>query len=138
MKRKDTATWRILLLFFTLTIYPNVYAQLGTSGVSGVILDPSGAAVVNANVAIKNKATGQTRETTSGTDGIYKLQNLPPAIYEVRVTAQGFAAAHVDNISVGVGEIPTINVSLRVAGTSEILEISASDAIGVDTTTSQV
>ncbi len=138
MKRKDTVTWLILLLFFTLTLYHNIYAQLGTSGVSGVVLDPNGAALVNANVTIKNKATGQTRETTSGTDGIYKLQNLAPAVYEVRVTAQGFAPAHVDNISVGVGEIPTINVSLKITGTSEILEISASDAIGVDTTTSQV
>jgi Carboxypeptidase regulatory-like domain/TonB dependent receptor len=138
MKRIDTVTWLLLTLVLTLSVCPCIYAQLGTSGVSGVVLDPNGAALVNANVSVKNKATGQTRETTSGHDGIYKLQNLPPAVYEVRVTASGFAPAVVDNVTVGVGEIPTINVSLKVAGTAEILEITASDALGVDTTTSQV
>jgi hypothetical protein len=138
MKRINTVTWLLLFSVLTLSICPRIYAQLGTSGISVSVSDPSGAAVVNASVIVKNKATGQTRETTSGQDGIYKLQNLAPAVYEVTVTVQGFASAHVDNVSVGVGEIPTINISLRVAGTAEILEITASDAMGVDTTTSQV
>jgi Carboxypeptidase regulatory-like domain len=138
MKRIDIVTWLLLFSVLTLSVCPCIYAQLGTSGISGVVSDPNGAAVVNANVSVKNKATGQTRETTSGHDGIYKLQNLAPAIYEVRVTASGFAPAHVDNVSVGVGEVPTINVPLKVAGAAEILEITASDALGVDTTTSQV
>jgi carboxypeptidase family protein/TonB-dependent receptor-like protein len=132
---------KLLITVFALTVCsvcPSIYAQLGTSGVSGVVLDANGAAVVNANVSVKNKATGQTRETVSGHDGIYKLQNLTPAVYEIKVTAQGFASALVDNLTVGVGEIPTVNVSLKVAGTTEVLEISAGDAVGVDTTTSQV
>src|SRR5262245_1437579 len=138
MKRIDTVTWLLLVFVFSLSVCPSAFAQLGTSGISGTVLDPNGAAVVNASVIVKNKATGQTRETKSGQDGIYKLQNLTPAVYEVRVQAQGFAPAVIANVSVGVGEIPTINFPLKIAGTTDILEITASEALGVDTTTSQV
>src|SRR5262245_11651782 len=134
MKRIDTVTWLLLVFVFSLSVCPSAFAQLGTSGISGTVLDPNGAAVVNASVIVKNKATGQTRETKSGQDGIYKLQNLTPAVYEVRVAAQGFAPAVIANVSVGVGEIPTINFPLKIAGTTDILEITASEALGVDTT----
>jgi len=40
-------------------------AQLGTAGISGLVSDTNGAAIPNSRVIVKNKATGQTRETTA-------------------------------------------------------------------------
>ena len=66
------------------------------------------------------------------------MRNLPPAVYEIRVEGRGFATAAVANVEARVGEVPTVNLSLRAAGAAETVVISASDAVGVDTSTSQV
>ena len=128
------------LLAYVLVLASAVAAsgQLGTASITGEVRDQTNASVAQARVIVKNKATGQTRETKTGDDGVFKIQNLLPAAYEVRVEAQGFAAVLVDSVDVGVGEVPTVNVSLKPAGTTETVQITASEAVRVDTTTSQV
>jgi hypothetical protein len=138
MKRLSSANRMLILSFLLLSFGPRVFAQLGAAGISGAVTDQQNAAVVGADVTVKNKATGQAHRTKTGGDGVYRLQNLPPATYEVRVEARGFAAAVVNNVEARVGEVPTVNLSLRVSTAAETVVISASDAIGVDTSTSQV
>jgi hypothetical protein len=138
MKKPSSANRMLILSFLLLSFGPNVFAQLGAAGISGAVIDQRGAAVVGADVTVKNKATGQTRAAKTDGFGIYRLQNLPPAVYEIRVEARGFATASVADVEARVGEIPTINISLRVSTSAETVVISASDAVGVDTSTSQV
>lgn len=135
MKRSATM---ILILTVILLMPSGVPAQLGTSSIAGTVLDSSGAAIQRARVVVKNRATGQTRESVTGEDGFYTIRNLPPATYDLRVEAQGFATSVVETVEVRVGEVPTVNVSLKAAGAAEVVEISAGEALGVDTTTSQV
>src|SRR5262249_4926298 len=85
MKKLSSANLTLILSFLLLSFGPRVFAQLGAAGISGAVTDQQGAAVVGADVTVKNKATGQTRKMKSGADGIYRLQNLPPAVYEIRV-----------------------------------------------------
>ena len=56
----------LILSFLLLSFGPRVFAQLGAAGISGAVIDQQGAAVVGADVTVKNKATGQTR--TAKTD----------------------------------------------------------------------
>src|SRR6266566_4655869 len=93
-----------------------VFGQLGTAGISGIVSDTNRAAVTNARVVVKNKATGQTRETTTSGEGTYTFQNLPPATYEIRVEAPNFAQAVVESVTLNVGEVPAINITLSPAG----------------------
>lgn len=127
-----------LLPILVLSLAALVFAQLGSAGISGLISDTNGAAVPNSRVTVKNKATGQTRETTANAEGIYTFQNLPPATYEVRVEATNFAPAIVESVTLNVGEVPAINVTLKPAGAQETVIITPSDALSVDTNTSQI
>jgi Carboxypeptidase regulatory-like domain/TonB dependent receptor-like, beta-barrel len=138
MKNLRSANRMLILSFLLLSFGPHVFAQLGAAGISGAVTDQQGAAVIGADVTVKNKATGQTRKAKTDEFGIYRLQNLPPAVYEIRVEARGFATASVANVEARVGEVPTVNLSLRVSNTAETVVVSASDAVGVDTSTSQV
>src|SRR5690349_12961382 len=95
-----SATLLSLLTFSSITI---VFGQLGSAGISGFVSDTNGAAVTNARVVVKNKATGQTRETTTSGEGTYRFQNLLPATYEIRVEAPNFAQAVVETITLNVG-----------------------------------
>ena len=115
-----------------------IFGQLGTAGVSGLVSDSNGAFVPQARVVVKNKATGQTRETTTSGEGIYTFQNLPPATYEVRVEATNFAPAVVETVTLNVGEVPAINVTLSPAGAQATVVITPSDVLNVDTNTSQI
>lgn len=121
-----------------LSLSPTVFAQLGTASISGTVTDQNGAAIAQARVVVKNKATGQAREAKTGEDGVYTIQNLLPATYEVRIEAPGFSASVVDNVELRVGEVPTVSLSLKPAGATEAVQVVASEAVGVDTTTSQV
>ena len=113
-------------------------AQLGTAGVSGSVTDSNGAAIPQARVVVKNRATGQTREVTASGEGVYTFTNLPPAVYDIRAEAGGFAATVVESVNLQVGEVPTVNLLLRPAGAQETVTVSSADTVGVDTTTSQV
>ncbi|MBI3650319.1 MAG: TonB-dependent receptor [Acidobacteria bacterium] len=128
----------VISLVLVLSLAANTLAQLGTASISGQVLDPQGAAVAKARVTLKNKSTGQSREVQTDDEGNYRMQNLLPAAYEVRVEAQGFAAAVVESVTLAVGQVPTVNVSLKPAGTSEVVQVTSNEAEGVDTTSSQV
>src|SRR5439155_13298102 len=83
-------------------------------------------------------ATGQTREATTNEDGTYTIQNLPPAVYEVKIEAAGFVSVVNSNVPVRVGEVTTIIGKLKPAGTTEVVEVQAEKVQGVDTSTTQV
>ena len=79
----------VLLLILSATLC----AQLPTATDNGTVTDPQGAAVVGARIIVTNKATGVSRETTSGADGRYALPGLAPGDYVERVSAAGFASS---------------------------------------------
>jgi len=58
--------------------------------VSGVVTDPSGAAVPSAKITATQTEKGLTRMTVSGLDGFYVLPNLPVGPYGLEVQASGF------------------------------------------------
>lgn len=109
-------------------------AQIGGSGaIQGRVTDPSGAVVQNATVSATNVATGviTTRTTTSAGD--YLISPLPPGVYSVKVTAQGFAALQQQNITVNATRSTGLDLHLKVgAQNQEVTVTSAPPAL--DTT----
>ena len=69
------------------------WAQLGNSGsIEGVVKDPSGAAIVNATVEIKDPVSGYLRTTNTNSEGAFRFTNVPFNPYHMTVNANGFAA----------------------------------------------
>src|SRR4051812_37752908 len=74
-----------------LLIISTVVGFAQTSGeMSGLVTDPSGAAVSGASVTITNKATSATRNVTTNSEGLYSFPSLLPGVYELRVEQSGF------------------------------------------------
>jgi len=70
---------------------PAAPQNAGTAGTIEItILDPTSAAVANANVLLSNKVTGFQRTVQSDTGGTARLANVPPNQYHLEVTAPGF------------------------------------------------
>src|SRR6202790_1736789 len=81
------------LVVFYLGLGLSAYAQSGgtSSGISGTVLDPSGAVVANATVEIHNAVSGFDRTTTTDSKGNFSFPNVPFNPYHMTVTAPGFA-----------------------------------------------
>ena len=68
-----------------------VFAQSPLTSLRGDVVDSSGAAVSGAQVSVEQQQTGLRRAQTTDNKGEYEFPQLPPGIYTVTVTAQGFA-----------------------------------------------
>ena len=91
-------------------------AQQGvTATLRGRVVDPNGAVIPGAQVTVSQKATGVKRETTSNDEGLYVLSNLPPANYEVKVQAKGFAVKLFSNVILQVGRTFDLEVPLAIS-----------------------
>ena len=127
-------------LFLMLSIFPGSgNAQTATSGtVLGTITDPSAAAVGNAAVTLRNKATNnQVTESTNGA-GQYTFVNVAPGEYEITVKKDGFRTASVPALTVDVAKSYTMDVRLELGGTAESVTVTTEARVELQTTDAQV
>jgi hypothetical protein len=107
-------------------------AQAITATVVGTVMDPTGAAVPDAAVAITNVDTGQARTTSTNAAGNYEFPFLPVASYVLSVEKAGFQKAEVSRFRLSVDQTARIDVSLNVGQVTETVEVQAA-AIGLQT-----
>src|SRR5215471_20799084 len=101
--------WSLIILFCLCLATPIALAQdVQTKGsIGGTVTDATGAALPGAKVTV----TGQTGERTETTNesGIFKVDNLTPGTYSVKVEQQGFKSAVAQNVVVNVGRESSLN-----------------------------
>lgn len=115
----------IVSIGFLLSLPEAAFGQsLTTGGVVGRVTDPSGAAVANATVTLKNEDTGATQTATSNGTGAYRFSLLNPGHYDVSAAAQGFQGREQPFV-IAVGQDNTVNLGLQVASSSQTVEVTA-------------
>src|SRR5499427_7514388 len=119
--------WTAVLTVLVLLCSVPMMGQAGTLGtMTGIVNDPSGAVVPDATVTIKDKSTNQTLTQATNSAGRYTFVNLRPGDYEVTITKTGFAKAVIASDIIQVGETSTNNVTLRVGGENQTVEVAGS------------
>ena len=123
MTRKSAA---LTLAILFLALASSVSAQVGTSSITGVVTDPSGAVVANAKVEVRNEDTGVVFNGTTTSAGTYSFPALIPGPYTISVTQPGFQTfSSVHNI-LTIGAPLVVDVTLRVGGVTETVEVEES------------
>src|ERR1700676_5042281 len=89
------------------------FAQVEQGAITGAVVDSTGASIPSAKVTVTNQATGTVAKTETTSDGYYKLPYLSAGKYNVVVEKDGFALDRVTDVPVLVGQIATINVTLK-------------------------
>ena len=100
------------IAIFILTI-TTVAAVAQTGSITGQVSDPVGAAVVNATVMATSSATGITRTATTTSAGVYNFAALPPAVYDLTVTATGFQVQTKKNVILNVAATLPMNFDVH-------------------------
>ena len=93
------------------------------AGVSGRILDRSGAVMPGVAVTLRD-ATGKTRQTTTSADGSFHLTDLPTGQYELIATAYGFKT-NSQSIELKPSELAMLQPVLDVGTVSETVEVTS-------------
>jgi hypothetical protein len=134
MRRVPTG-W--LVAAFLLAIVTPLFAQQGTSEITGRITDEQGAVLPGVNIVVTNEATGVFREITSSADGTYFASQLVPGRYKISAKLTGFRTTERTGLVLQVGNAMTINLALAVGGIEENVTVTAQSPI-VDTTSARV
>src|ERR1700754_991193 len=114
----------ILMISVLLIGGHSVLAQLRVVGaISGTVQDPTGAAVPNAQVVLRDTKTSITKEVTSNTGGTFFFPDLVSGVYEVTVTMAGFQRALVPNISVSTSQTTDVKINLEVGQPTETVTV---------------
>ena len=110
-----------LLLFWACPF--NARAQV-SAAISGVVTDPSGAAVSAATVTAKSVETGTLRSTTTDAAGRYLLPELAVGEYELTVVKDGFRSLVRSGIDLVVGQEARVDLVLQVGEVKEQIVVT--------------
>jgi Carboxypeptidase regulatory-like domain len=99
------------------------YAQVAGATLSGTVTDASGAVVPQAQILIKNVATGISTTAPTNADGLYSAPNLLPGNYDVTASATGFRTEVRSGISLTVGAQQVLNIALQVGQTTQEIQV---------------
>jgi hypothetical protein len=118
----------VVLTFFCLSA-GLASGQVLYGNLVGNITDPQQAAVVGASVSIKSKATGFSQETKTDDRGAYEIVNIPPGVYDIKMTAAGFSTYEAQDITIQANNIARVDAPLRVGSVTEVITVGAEVAL---------
>ncbi len=114
----------VLLLAVVFVFASLATAQSATSSLSGTISDAKQAVVPGAVLTLSNSQTGFSRTIKSNGQGDYQFLQVPPAPYELTVSAPGFGTVKRENVVLQVSSPASLNITLQVASQSVTVEVT--------------
>ena len=117
----------LLLIGATLLLPVRIWAQsaANTGQIVGLVVDPTLASVVGAEVTVRNKDTNFSRTTSTDGEGRFAVPLLPLGPYEVTAKAPGFDPI-TEEAGVTLGSTISVTFTLPVGANREAIQVTAS------------
>jgi len=107
-------------LFFA----PWVCAQF-SGAIQGTVVDSTQASVPDAAVTATNVDTGITRVAKTSSEGFYRISNLGPGTYSLKVEKAGFSASVLNGVVVDISKTVKADFNMAVGTVAEQLKVEA-------------
>jgi hypothetical protein len=107
------------------------FAQTAAGVLQGQVLDPSGAAILRATVTVTSES-GAVRTAETDGQGRYRIDELSPGAYTVRVGSAGFAQFERTNFEILAGRSHTLGVQLQIQRETQNITVSETARVEVD------
>jgi hypothetical protein len=104
-------------------------AQTVDTAITGTITDSTGAVIPGASVKVTAGSTGIAKQAVTTTSGDYIVNYLIPDTYDVVVSANGFGSFERKGIVLQVNQTAELNVTLKVAGSQQVVEVEAAQPL---------
>lgn len=117
-----------VVLYFSVDRPPLHAQDIQTTGsLGGTIVDVNDSVIQNAKVTITVQRT-IVRVVTTNHEGVFKLQNLAPGIYDLKAEQSGFKTASVSHVEVFIGKVTALKLTLEAGDISDTIDVSGSSA----------
>jgi len=119
------SSWRsIFVLLAAVALSAAAWGQATTS-LRGTVTDPAGRIVAGAQVVLASPESKTERTATTGEQGEYQFQFVPPGTYTLTVTAQGFQRFQATGVQLLVNTPATVNAELKVGAAGELVTVTS-------------
>lgn len=113
------------LMFLGGTLFaPRVFGQAVTATLVGAVNDSAGQPIENAQVMITEQQTGIRHQGVTNNSGNYIFTLLPPGLYSVSVSAQGFQTKLTQEVNVPVNTTARVDCSLAPGEVSQSITVT--------------
>src|SRR5260370_22922687 len=112
-QRREVSLMLRISCVLTLCVLAPVFAQTERGNITGLVKDPSGAAIASAEVTATHLSTNQQIRTVSTAAGDYNLP-VPPGIYRVTVMAPGFKRYAHPNVNAATASAVRLDAPLEL------------------------
>lgn len=127
----------ILTVFFLVFLLSGAgLAQIDRSALNGTVTDPNGRVLPGVKVVGLQDATGLQRTAVTSEDGTYEIPELPVGLYTLTFSHDGFRPLTLANVVQELAKTRTLNVSLKVGGPNEKVEVPFNEPLLDQTTNS--
>lgn len=96
-----------------------------STALSGTVADSSGAVVPNSDLQLTNTATHWSHRTRSDSQGRFLFTLVPPGVYDLAATAEGFAPLRQEGIRLDADVPAAVRLTLTVASAATAITIQA-------------
>ncbi len=115
---------RLIICFCFLTLALSLKAQNENTFLTGTVTDEEGARIPGVKVVAVEDSTSLKRETQTTSKGTYQLADLPPGVFTIQFSKDGFSIFEANRVRQMVGQTGTLDITLRIAGKKEVDTVS--------------
>lgn len=133
----SSVLWGVVALAFATLLAPCSFGQGLTGSIAGTVADSTGATIAGATVMIRQAETNTVRTVTTSDVGSYRVPQLSPGAYSVKVEKAGFQVYTQDGIILAIDQVAQINITLVPGSDVQTVNVS-SEAPVIQTETSSV
>jgi hypothetical protein len=108
-----------------LTATPLFAQTIGTGGIKGIITDPDGKPVANAQIFATNAETGISAKSLSNQLGNYSIPSLNSGSYNINVYAKSFQNLVQENIKVETAKMTRLDLKITLSDGKRVTIIDA-------------
>jgi hypothetical protein len=124
----------VVIAILATTILSAAVRAQSDGSISGLVSDPTGAAVPAATVSIRNTETGVERILSTDADGRFNAPSLSVGSYDVKVEKSGFRSGVKGAVVLVLGQREDLSFVLQIGDVHQTVEVPANPGVVVVTT----
>lgn len=124
MTFRRTMLFALLAPILLIASARSAFGQLDQGTITGVIQDPSGAAIPSATVTLTNVDLGQVLRTTTDGAGVYVFSPVKIGSYSITVAAPNFQTTTQSNLRLSIQQRLSVDLTLKPGAATETVTVT--------------